>query len=170
MRILNCRLTKSDSDIIETFGKQRNGTWHTGCDVTGTHAHSIDGGTVLAVNKSADGTSIVSVQYDKDTLLRYGNISSVYVSLGEKVMDGQQIGKVSKSIHFELCRKSATDTKFPVRVGSQTYYKIDPTPLLTLNEFLRSNVDSDKQRNYYAHPNPLNLSFDVFDEMNNGKG
>ena len=170
MRILNCRLTKSDTNIIGPFGKKKDGTWHTGCDVEADTVYSICNGVILAIQSDRTGRKVVTVQFDGDRIVRYGNLTSTYSSVGSIIEDGQTVGYADKSVHFEFCKKSAKDTKFPVRVGRHTYYKVDPTNLLTYNEFLRKNIDSAKQKAYYTHPNPLGLSPEIFDEMNNGKG
>lgn len=169
MRILNCRLTKSDTDMITPFGQRPDKTWSTRCEVRGTSAYSLSSGMVVAIHKGENGRRVVNVQYNRDTLVRYGNLQQVTVFLGERVVDGQQIGTACKSVHFELCKKSVEDTRFPVRVGQQTYYKVDPTDLLTMRDFLDNEHDHDRLREYYSSKNSMNLTFDMFDEVGNSR-
>ena len=129
MDILNCRVTKSDTQITKFFGKQVDGTWHTGCDITAHNVYSICDGVVINIAKEQAGTFVVTVQYDNNRCVRYGNLSDVEVSLGKPIVDGQMVGRAAKSVHFEYCLKNQT-SRFPFRVGSATYYKTDPIQII----------------------------------------
>mgnify|MGYP003295628889 CR=1 FL=1 len=105
MRILNCRLTKSNTNVTKFFGKQGDRTWHTGCDVEAHNVYSLCDGVVINIAYEQKHTSIVTVQYSKNRCVRYGNLASVEVSIGQPIVDGQLVGKASKSVHFEYCVK-----------------------------------------------------------------
>lgn len=169
MDILNCRLTKSDSKITKTFGKQKDGTFHTGCDIAAENIYSVCNAVVINIAKQREGTFIVTAQYNKDKCVRYGNLSRLDVKLGQPIMDGQLVGKAAKSVHFEYCVKYET-SKFPFRVGSQTYYKLDPTEVIAGERSL--SLSREDKRNYILdnHSNPLGLSREILDEMTTGRG
>lgn len=129
MDILNCRVTKSDTQVTKFFGKQVDGTWHTGCDITAQNVYSICDGVVINIAKEQSSTFVVTVQYNANRCVRYGNLVSVEVTLGKPIVDGQMVGRAAKSVHFEYCVKDSV-SKFPFRVGLSTYYKVDPIDLI----------------------------------------
>lgn len=169
MDILNCRLTGSDSTITKSFGKQKDGTFHTGCDIVADSVYSVCTSVVVNIAKEKNNTFIVTAQYDSDRCVRYGNLSELAVKLGQPIVDGQLVGHAAKSVHFEYCVKSQ-QSKFPFRVGSQTYYKIDPYEVIGGSRSLSMSSVDKKNYSLDTHSNPLGLSREVLDEMINGRG
>lgn len=103
--------------------------YHTGIDVYGKSVYTYAPGVVLAAG-SEDGLYTVTVQYDAFSCLRYGHLSSVEVGAGDIIQAGSKIGIADKYLHFEYATKEKRNSVWPVRVGSQIYYKQDPALMI----------------------------------------
>ena len=103
---------------------------YTGTDITADNVYSYASGTVIAVSKEDLLHYCVTVQYDVFNILRYNNLRSVNVGAGETVENGNLIGKADKFLRFEYATKEQGSSKWPVRVGTQTYWKQDPERLI----------------------------------------
>ena len=112
-------------------------TLHTGIDIAGTRAYSYCKGVVVAIGIQIDRMT-VTVQFDANTLFRYGNLRSCDLNLGDIVSAGDRIGTCKGHLHFEYC---TTDEKslFPVRIGDITYFKQNPMPVLLGEVQLKAN-------------------------------
>ena len=99
--------------------------YHPGIDLYAESAYSCSGGTVIALGFDGE-TYSVTVQQDVNTIFRYCNLSSVYISTGAEVQTGFRIGSSDDYIHFEYCTRDQNDSKWPVRVGTEQYYKQNP--------------------------------------------
>jgi murein DD-endopeptidase MepM/ murein hydrolase activator NlpD len=99
------------------FGAPRDGgRKHGGCDLgapRGTPVYAVDDGEVVEVaGNFLHGTSVVSIGhgdlYDDDYIIvRYGEVDTIMVQLGQKVTQGQMIAKVGKQtggtqLHLEM--------------------------------------------------------------------
>lgn len=129
MKVLNCTLTQSDTEIIKHYGKQEDGTYHTGVDVAATSVFSICNSVVIDIAVDSNGKHVVTVQYDADRCIRYSNLVIVAVRLGEPIRRGYRIGEVAGHVHFELLSRTPANS-FPVRVGAVTYFRVDPTAII----------------------------------------
>lgn len=103
--------------------------YHTGIDVYGKSVYTYAPGVVLAAG-SEDGLYTVTVQYDAFSCLRYGHLNFVEVGAGDIVQAGSKIGIADKYLHFEYATKEKRNSVWPVRVGSQVYYKQDPALMI----------------------------------------
>lgn len=130
MEVKNCPVTQSDTTITKLYGKQKDGTYHTGVDIKATSVYSICNCVVTNVSKEASGTYIVTCQYNSKRCFRYGNLDSVFKAVNDVVLIGHQLGTTKDVVHFEDC---ITDqpTMFPFRFGGRTYYKVDPLNIVT---------------------------------------
>ena len=101
--------------------------FNTGIDVCGTNVYSYSNGVVLAVGKDK-GKYAVTVQYDVFSVLRYTNLKDVSVRAGDMIQVGYKIGAAHNYVHFEYATKDQSN--WPVRVGTETYYKQNPIRML----------------------------------------
>lgn len=127
--VKNCKITKSDAMI--TKGWSVGSEIHTGVDVLADAVHSVCCGVVIECGKSIDHHYSVTVQYDATQSVRYLNLRDVCVRIGQLIEDGQLLARADKSVHFEyVTLKNKLKHAFPVRIGTVTYYKQDPTDLV----------------------------------------
>ena len=103
--------------------------YNTGIDIYCDKVYSYANGTIVAVGSNGR-TKSVTVQYDVFSCLRYENLSEVSVSAGDIVQAGFYIGKAHSYLHFEYITKGKDSSLWPVRIGSETYYKQNPISLL----------------------------------------
>ncbi|MBP5433645.1 hypothetical protein [Ruminococcus sp.] len=104
---------------------------YTGADITADSVYSYSSGRVIAVGKDTDLFSYsVTVQYDVFNILRYGNLSEIAVGAGDILQEGTLLGKADRFLHFEYATKEQGSSRWPVRVGDQTYWKHDPSELI----------------------------------------
>ena len=90
----------------------RWGTMHEGIDIgapTGTPIYASDGGTVVTAGWYGGYGLCVDIDHGGGYMTRYGHCSSIYVSVGEKVFQGQNIAAVGSTgwstgphCHFEV--------------------------------------------------------------------
>ena len=85
---------------------------------------------VLASMYGEDVAESVTVQYDVFSCLRYENLSEVSVAVGDIIQAGFYVGKAHSYLHFEYITKGKDSSLWPVRIGSETYYKQNPISLL----------------------------------------
>lgn len=120
------RLPYIDSKANPLFKKYG---YHTGVDIYGAGAYSISSGVVVAIG-SSEKTYTVTIQYDTNTIIRYGNLISVDVNIRDIVQPLSKIGDVKQYVHFETAIKSNYAQNNPIRVGSETYYICNPMSVL----------------------------------------
>ncbi|MBQ7703756.1 MAG: peptidoglycan DD-metalloendopeptidase family protein [Firmicutes bacterium] len=90
----------------------RWGRMHEGIDIgasTGTPIMASDGGTVITAGWNGGYGLCVDIDHGGGVMTRYGHCSSIYVSVGEKVFQGQTIAAVGSTgwstgphCHFEI--------------------------------------------------------------------
>lgn len=103
--------------------------YNTGIDIYCYSVYSYANGVVLAVGQDTDGYYSVTVQYDANSCLRYTHLLSHDVQAGDIVQAGFVIGAVHKYFRFEYVTKDKGTSLWPVRVGTETYYKQDPVKM-----------------------------------------
>ena len=107
--------------------------FHTGIDLYADGVYSYASGVVTAIGKDTNtGTTYtVSVQYNPLITLRYCNLKSIDVESGQHIQQGYKIGNADRGyVRFEYCTKEKKGSVFAVRIGTETYYKHNPTELL----------------------------------------
>lgn len=132
--IVNCPLTKCDTNIVREYDITNTRDIHTGIDVEAQQVHVVFAGVIIQVNRGEDNLYSIIEQYDSYTYVRYSHLKDVCLRMGQVVTTGELLGTASDFVHFEyLTRIEPTDAdfKFPVRIGSITCYKIDPTDIAT---------------------------------------
>lgn len=128
----------------------------TGVNILTSTVYSACKGVVIFVGCDMAGKYTVTVQIDSKQSIRYCNLSTESVTPNQLVEEGTEIGTVSKSVLVEYCTTEVEDTNdaeestesdeenkyepptteegreaIYVRIGSVTYYKHNPYPLLS---------------------------------------
>lgn len=101
---------------------------HPGFDLaapTGTTVGAASGGTVTHAGPAGTYGNLVTVRHPNGYETRYAHLSAVTVHEGDKVQQGQEVGKVGTTGY-----STGPHLHFEVRHDGQT---IDPAPLLPLN-------------------------------------
>jgi murein DD-endopeptidase MepM/ murein hydrolase activator NlpD len=96
---LNAYVAPISGSYISTGYKASSGLWssgsHTGVDfhaATGTSVHAVGMGEVVEAGWGGSYGNNIVIKMDDGTYTQYGHLSSIGVSVGQKVTPGQQIG------------------------------------------------------------------------------
>ena len=91
---------------------------------------------------SADGGYVVNVQSNADECIRYCHLKTCTVSTNDNVEIGQEIGRADRYARIEYCTVRDPNVNV-VRIYNKTYYKQDPTPIITDNYEIITSVPID---------------------------
>lgn len=122
MKISYSMLSFDPIEIITPWSSK-----HLGVDVKTDDVCTMCNGVVVSVLKDGDGLFGVTIQYDGEHLFRYMHLKDINVELNDALQMRYRIGHAHKYVHVELLSRSTGDKHFPVRIGSNTFYKQDPT-------------------------------------------
>lgn len=101
------------------------------CKMKVSTAFSICDGTILSIDKS--DTWCVTIDMGVSHWIRYQNLSSTGVLVGQRIHKGDFIGYGDKGfIRLEYC--TGEKSNYPVRLKGFQLYKHDPTPILFAKE------------------------------------
>lgn len=146
-------LTRSATNILVPYISNDQDDWykvyggyHTGLDIEGSEIYSFQSGVVTQIGDMGNGLCSVVIQYTAKTSLRYANMSSTCIHKGDVIRQGQMIGVAKKFVHFEYLTSEKEDSMWPVRVGSNTYFKHNPELLIDGTVKLDANDWSQIQR------------------------
>lgn len=129
------QITFSDREIkLPWIGSKKHELYkefgfHTGIDLYADGVYSFCYGVVTNVGTDGDHYA-VTVQYNAFASLRYLHLKSVSVKAGEIIQQGFNLGTADKYVHFEYVTKDKGDSIWPVRIGTETYYKHDPLDMI----------------------------------------
>lgn len=130
-------ITQSATNIVAPYIDNEKHDWykkyggyHTGVDIEGLEIYSYQSGVVTQIGTMDNDLHSIVIQYTASTSLRYANMSSLCVHQGDIIRQGQIIGVAKKFVHFEYLTKDKGTSKWPVRVGSITYFKQNPELLI----------------------------------------
>lgn len=133
MVISNCEITKQDSQVLKPCVMSTNdeeykvtGQFHTGIDLSGNDIYSVYSGTVVYTGEDESGKCVV-VQTGSSFCITYKHLDTVDVRMGQNINGGGRLGACLKYVHVELLQK--TNSFWPVRIGSDTWYKQNPEPI-----------------------------------------
>lgn len=167
-KLKNCRITHQDSDVIATWDITSKFK-HTGVTVTGNTVYSICSGVILHVGKHEDRYSVI-VQYTSEMCVIYSLLSSTDRKLGQLVKVNEVIGTTTDNVRFECAVTAKQPVLFSVRVGSQTYYKIDPWDLLIdPRSFPDAGLDNVYVYNFQTWPT-VDITEPMGQEFGNNRG
>lgn len=114
-------------DKIDTLFKKHG--YHTGLDLYANQVYSFASGVVTSIGKNKSYYA-VTIQYDAQTSLRYLHLKTVSIGAGQIVQQGFNIGTADTYVHFEYITKDKKDSLWPVRIGTETYYKHNPLNII----------------------------------------
>jgi len=141
-----------DDEHSEEFKKY--GGFHTGVDVNVFDVKALASGVVIDIGRESGGVA-VTVQFDVNSCLRYMHMRLINLHLGSTLKKGDSVGLSNKYLHFEYIKPISIKPIWPVRIGKLTYYKHDPTPIIT-GDLVIDNTDV-----WYAN---LDLNFEYVDD------
>lgn len=101
---------------------------HPGFDLaapTGTPVGAAAGGVIVHAGPAGTYGNLVRIRHDNGYETRYAHLSAVTVAVGDRVEQGQQVGKVGSTGY-----STGAHLHFEVRHEGKT---VDPAPLLPLN-------------------------------------
>lgn len=159
---------ESDSDLqYKSYGG-----YHTGIDLAASEVYSCTSGVVTQVGTDSSGMHELTIQYDATVSLRYMNLKNVSVRVNAIIHKGDYIGAANKFVHFEYISINKEDSKWPVRIGTVTYFKHDPDLLFTGKVLLNSNDWSKIQvvNTYYDTPYDIDANMQSEFEAENRGG
>lgn len=132
-KLSNSPLTKSDTNILVPYIDNKKNSWyktyggyHTGVDVEGSEIYAYQSGIVIQIGDLDNNLKSVLIQYTASICLRYSNMSSLIVNMGDVIKPGDILGIAKKFVHFEYLSKNEDNSMWPLRVGTMTYFKHDP--------------------------------------------
>lgn len=134
--ISNCEITKQDSEILKECVMSSDNKlyseykgYHTGIDLSATKVYSLFDGLVVWIGNVTKGHSVI-IRTGESFCMSYMYILSLpsNIQKGRAVSKGQYLGDVYKYVHVE--KLGQTKSKWPVRLGVETWYKEDPTSML----------------------------------------
>jgi len=131
----------------------RKGDLNPGIDIATKDVITFAGGVVTDIGKDVSGRIAITIQFDSTCSLRYMNLTSTRLTLGDKVRKGESIGTTNPRLHFERLSAVQGDSTHPVRIGSMTHYKVDPTSIVTGAEVIdNSDIWYARLTLSVAHP------------------
>lgn len=136
MIITNCGITKYNAEVVRQCVMDDSnplykeyGGYNPGINLSAEKIYNLFDGTIVRINNVAKGKIIIVNTSDK-FCISYMYLSDVpnTLSEGDTIVNGTYLGDVYKYVHVEYLTN--TQSKWPVRIGSRTFYKTDPTPML----------------------------------------
>lgn len=134
--ITNCAITQSNGQILNSY-KSRSpygpnvlqGKLCDGTRISGEHVFSAYSGSVVLLQKVSQYYTVI-IQTTSSFCIMYSNLVELdNIELNQFVSQGQYIGQCRDSVFVEYLTRSKSP--WPVRVGSQTWYKSDPESALS---------------------------------------
>lgn len=134
MVIHECGVTQEDATVLKDYNVYANDPAYKrihqycpGLDLSGTVAYTIYPGMVVYIGEDDFGKTVI-VQTGSEFCVSFGHLSDVLVSQNSVLGTIYSVGTCDKYLHLELLTK--TESKWPVRIGSDMWYKDDPYKLL----------------------------------------
>lgn len=109
---------------------------NTSINVATQYVYNIVDGYSLQIEENivAAGTRyIVNMKISNDLIIRYLNLKELYIPSRYAIPEKFRIGKADGVVGIEYCTRVISN--YPVRIGTFTYYKHDPTAFL-LEDYL----------------------------------
>ncbi len=100
------------ASVSSAFGARRSGSWHQGIDLSapkGTPVRATAAGKVIVAERSGGYGRTVVIDHGNGYRTRFAHLYRIAVEQGERVKDGEILGKVGKSgnasgfhLHYEI--------------------------------------------------------------------
>ena len=158
-----CPITKSSVDVIRPYidsDKDVNfrlyGGLNTGVDIAAdSYIYAALFGSVIDVSDYDNRTKIVTLQYDSDQIIRYANLSEVYVDVNYEVNPWEAVGWSNNYIHVEYGTAWKKNARWSIKLLRNVWYKQDPMSFVegTMSSI---NESSDSRSISYSCPSTLN--------------
>lgn len=139
MIISNCVVTQSNAQILRSYVDSVKDPLYKvykklclGVEIklpkTPQTIYSLFPGVVVHVGHVEKKYTII-IAYNSTHCVKYDNLTTAVVKLGDEVDTAQKIGTCADFLHFEYLNNNVSN--WPVRIDATTLYKHDPTVLLT---------------------------------------
>ncbi|MGW3012810.1 M23 family metallopeptidase [Streptomyces sp. NPDC001219] len=129
---LNAFVAPVGDSYVSTAYKASSGLWssgsHTGIDfhaASGTSVHAVGSGTVVEAGWGGSYGNNIVIKMNDGTYTQYGHLSSLGVSVGQKVTPGEQIGLSGATGNV-----TGPHLHFEARTGADYGSDIDPVAYL----------------------------------------
>lgn len=100
-------------------------------------------GKVLFVGQSDDNTFSVNLRINNSEIIRYCNLKSVSIRLGENCGVGTKIGEAADGLLIlEYCTKWKGNSSSPVRISPYTYYKQSVSDIMSCAYTIPDSIDT----------------------------
>ena len=135
-------ITSISQILKQGFTGTSDGKATTGAVLKVNDVYSISQGGVVDVGIDP-GTNLyaVTVQYRADKWFKYCNLSSVSVSVNQRLRPKDKIGIANRGeLRFEYC--NLTTSRYINRIANMTTYKQDPMVILSGTEPLETTSDT----------------------------
>lgn len=175
----DCTVTRTSSTVLCPFIPNSSSEEykqykkiHDGIDIRCVSVHSACQGVVSFIGTNhEDGTQEVTVLYDARQGMRYCHLEKVLCKLSDIVDTGEWIAEAKDFVHFEYIDNSDKDRPiWPVRVGSQEFFKHDPTKYATGELVIPNRVLNTVYTEWDPENLPsVNLSDDMMEEFDGNR-
>lgn len=116
-----CVMSKDDPEFKKT------GKFHTGVDIEAENVFTVYRGRVVYIGNEDSGRTVV-VQTGSSFCVCYKRMKYVTLNLNDLVEKWALVGVADKYVHVEVYTKDVTI--FPVRIGTDEWYKINANAIL----------------------------------------
>ena len=141
--IKNCLITNSDATILKEYCIDKSSPlykeykgYNTSINLEANEVFNGYTGRVSLISGDPRSKYDVVVQLNLNQAVKYGNLKSVNVKMGDFIDIGTKIGDASRWLKFEYMNTSVHN-QFPFRIGDVQMYKDDPLNVLDPNKFMR---------------------------------
>lgn len=132
--ITNCAVTLQDSKVIKPCVMNRSDPefaklkqFHTGLDIEAFHVVAPYKCRIAYIGDESSGRTVV-MQTGSSFCICYKHLESVSCSLNDILDPMYFVGNANQYVHVEVYKHTNSD--FPVRIGSETWYKHDANLLI----------------------------------------
>lgn len=153
MIIPNCGITKTDARVIEecvmskdsdTYKKTKQ--YHTGIDLEADAVYSLYDGIIVMIGSDPRGYTVI-IRTGSTFCISYSSMKELAsIELGSDIHSGDEIGEVKNQVHVEYLTRG--ESKWPVRIGQDTWYKTNTDGLFTVLDNATSNITKQDMFSY----------------------
>ena len=173
MVITNCVVTQIDSEVLKDYNVyaedpayKRIHQYCPGVDLSAYAGFTAYPGMVV-YKGTDDFGKVVIIQTGTNFCVSYSHLSNILVELGSVLDSVYTVGQCDTYLHLELLTK--VESKWPIRIGSEVWYKDDPYKLLNgaMEPYYHRGY-SETVRQVEEDDEPVNMNSDTAYIMING--
>lgn len=119
------------------------------------NVYNVAEGQIVDIETS-DGRAVVNVKCNPSEILRYGNLKELNCAKSYNAAIGAQLGVADDYVIFEYCTAWQGNSHYPVRVNNYTYYKQNPSDVLSGTYTVRK--DGAQEQGYVLNRNRVEFN------------